>query len=113
MGSVHGSAGQPVACRSILGDAREATPLVLPIRGDLEDIQAMMQGDVYIGRGCRQRGLKRSLYCNNYEVASYGRQSAIEHFEKHLLSSTSLYAISHVSTLFLMTEIYGSEDRCD
>ena len=57
MGSVHGSAGQTVACRSILGDAREATPLVLPTRGDLEDIKAMMQGDVYIGRGCRQRGL--------------------------------------------------------
>ena len=49
-----------------------------------------MKGDVYIGRGCGQRGLKRNPHCNNYKVANYGRQAAIELFEHHLLSSPQL-----------------------
>ena len=48
-----------------------------------------MKGIVYIGRGCRPRGLTRSPYCNNYKV-THGRQAAIELFEKHLLSSHTL-----------------------
>ena len=76
--------------RSMLGETRDSTPLVLPIKVCLDGIKAMMKGDVYIGRGCRQRGLKHSPYCNNYKVANYGRRAAIELFEKHLLSSPQL-----------------------
>ena len=91
MGSVHGSAEQTVACRSILGDALESTPLVLPIRGYLEDIKAMMKGDVYIGRGCRQRGLKRSPFCNNCKkLRATADRLPSNCFEKHLLSSSQL-----------------------
>ena len=90
MSSVHGSVEQTVVRRSILGDVWGATPLVLPIRGYLEGVKAMTKGDVYIGRGCRQQGLKRGSYCNNYKVASYGRQAAIKLFEKHLSSSSQL-----------------------
>ena len=85
--------GVSLVHRSMLGETRDSTPLALPIRGHLDGIKAMMKGDVYIGRGCRQRGLKRSPHCNNYKVANYGRRAAIELFEKHLLSSPSYLKI--------------------
>ena len=44
-----------------------------------------MKGDVYIGRGYRQRGVNR-----NCKVANYGRRAAIELFDRHLLSSPQL-----------------------
>ena len=49
----------------------------------------MMKKIVYIERGCRQQGLTRSPYCNNFKV-THGRLAAIELFEKHLLSSHTL-----------------------
>ena len=51
---------------SVWGKTQDATPLVLPIRGCLEDVRAMMKGDYCIGRGCRQRDLPRSPCRNNY-----------------------------------------------
>ena len=47
--------GASLVHRSTLGDTRDSTPLVLPIRGYLDGIKAVKKGDVYIGRGCRQR----------------------------------------------------------
>ena len=89
-GSVHGSM-EPA---SYTGQRWEThgTPRhwYWPIRGFLDSIKAMMKGEVYIGRGCRQRGLRRSPYCNNYKVSNYGRRAAVELFEKHLLSSPKL-----------------------
>ena len=37
----------------------------------------MMVGDYYIGRGCRQRGLSQSPFCNGFKVAVFGRDEAI------------------------------------
>ena len=68
--------------RSVLGYTQDAAPLVFPIRGCLEDVRAMMNGDCYIGRGWRQRGLARSPFCNNDRVAKFGRQAAIELFRE-------------------------------
>ena len=39
-----------------------------------------MKGDLYIGRGCRQRGLSCSQFANPYKVAKFGRSRAIELF---------------------------------
>ena len=75
--------------RSVLGETRD-TPMALPIRGYLDGMKAMMNGDVHIGRRCRQRRLQRSPHCNNCKVANYGRRAAVELFEKHLLSSPQL-----------------------
>ena len=44
--------------RSILGEARCDTPMVVPGRGYLDVIRRMMIGDYYVGRGCRQRNLE-------------------------------------------------------
>ena len=52
--------------RSVQGVTFGETPMVLPIRGYLDDIRRMLVGDFHIGRGCRQRGLSRSEYCNDF-----------------------------------------------
>ena len=64
--------------------------MVLPVRGYLEHIKEMMKGNVYIERGSRRRGVSRSPYCNNYKVSTHRRQSAVELFEKHSLSTPTL-----------------------
>ena len=40
---------------SALGESFGQTPLVVPIRGDLDSIKRLLRGDMYIGRGSRQR----------------------------------------------------------
>ena len=79
--------GAPPLRRSVLRYTQDATPLVLPVRGCLEDVRVMMKGDYYIARGCRQRDLPRSPFCNNCKVAKHSRQTAIELFEKHLTTT--------------------------
>ena len=64
--------------------------MVLPLRGYLDDIKRMMVGDFYIGRGCQQRGLGRSEYCNDFNVAVHGREVAISKFAEKLSSDHGL-----------------------
>ena len=64
--------------------------MVLPIRGYLDDIKRLMVGDFYIGRGCRQRGLGRSEFCNDFKVAVHGRDAAISIFTEKLCSDRVL-----------------------
>ena len=52
-----------------MGEFFPDTPMVLPIRGCLDDIKRVMVGDFYKGRGCRQRGLGKSEFCNDFKVA--------------------------------------------
>ena len=66
--------------RSILGGTFRQTPKALPIRGHIDTINRMMTGDYYIGRGSRQRSLKRSIFCDTRKVSSVGRERAIELF---------------------------------
>ena len=58
-------------------------PIVLPIRGHLDSIKQLMLGDLFIGRGLRQRGLKKSLWCNPFKVSEHGRALAESKFEHH------------------------------
>ena len=43
-----------------LGESLGHTPLVVPVRGHLDSIKRLLRGDVYIGRGSRQRSLPKS-----------------------------------------------------
>ena len=65
---------------------------ILGTRGHLDSIRSFTKGDLYIGRGSRQRKLLRSSYCNNYKVAEVGRAQAISLFREHLHGDKALYA---------------------
>ena len=88
-GDVHSVGTQDV---SALGESFDQTPLVVPIGGHLDSIKRLLKGDVYIGRGSRQRSLPKSRYCNTFKVSQVGRSVAIRVFGKRcspILSSTT------------------------
>ena len=62
-GDVHTTGMQDV---SALGESFGQTPLVVPVRGHMDSIKRLLRGDVYIGRGSRQRSLPKSRYCNTF-----------------------------------------------
>ena len=62
----------------------------MPTRGHLDDVRRLLRGDYYVGRGSRQRGLRRSFYANDYKVSVYGRETAIRHFTHKLATDTEL-----------------------
>ena len=70
--------------RSVLGEAYDVTPMVVPARAWLEEVRKFMRGDYYIGRGSTQRGLTQSQICNDYKVSVYGRKEAIWRCERKL-----------------------------
>ena len=49
-----------------------------------------MVGDMYVGRGSRQRGLTKSVFCNPFRVSDYGRSHAVKLFKLHLDGSDEL-----------------------
>ena len=49
-GDVHTTGTQDV---SALGESFGQTPLVVPVKGQLDSIKRLLKGDVYIGRGSR------------------------------------------------------------
>ena len=69
---------------SALEENFEATPMVLPIRGCLDSVRRLLKGDLYIGRGSRQRSLVKSRYCNTFKVSEVGREMAIDKFRESL-----------------------------
>ena len=87
-------------------------PLVLPIRAHLDQVKALMKGDLYIGRGSMQRGLQRSAFANPYKVCVFGRDSAVRNFERHLSADSSLRSqIVHLSGKRLLCHCLDSQ-RC-
>ena len=74
---------------SALGESFGQTPLVVPIRGHLDSIKRLLRGDVYIGRGSRQRSLPKSRCCNTFKVSQVGRSLAISSFREALLADPS------------------------
>ena len=75
---------------SALGESFGHTPLVVPIRGHLDSIKRLLRGDLYIGRGSRQRSLPKSRYCNTFKVSQVGRSLAILSFREALLADPVL-----------------------
>ena len=76
---------------SALGENFDATPMVLPTRGCLDSVKRLLKGDLYIGRGSRQRSLAKSRYCNTFKVSEVGRDMAIEKFRDSLLQDQALH----------------------
>ena len=75
---------------SVLGESFGHTPLVVPVRGHLDSIKRLLRGDVYIGRGSRQRSLLKSRYCNTFKVSQVGRSIAISSFREALRADPAL-----------------------
>ena len=50
-----------------------------------------LKGDLYIGRGSRQRSLIKSRYCDTFKVSQYGRDAAINGFREALLPDRKVY----------------------
>ena len=69
-----------------MGSTYSNTPETLPIRGNHDEVKRLMKGDMYIGRGSWQRGLKKGRCCNGYKVAVRGREEAIRRSRDELLS---------------------------
>ena len=87
-GHAHSAGTQDV---SALGESFDQTPLVVPVRGHLDSIKRLLKGDVYIGRGSRQRSLLKSRYCNTFKVSQVGRSVAISSFRQALLADPVLH----------------------
>ena len=87
--------GNELDCNSVdvsaLGENFGDTPMVLPIRGCLDSVKRLLKGDLYIGRGSRQRSLAKSRYCNTFKVSEVGREMAIDKFRESLLQDQALY----------------------
>ena len=56
----------------------------------MDSIKRLLKGDVYIGRGSRQRSLPKSRYCNTFKVSQVGRAVAISSFRQALLADPAL-----------------------
>ena len=78
--------------RSVLGESCNATPMVVPTRGFLDDIKRLMLGDIYIGRGSKQRSLLKGKFSNPYKVSQHGRSQAVFRFEQHFRQTKELEA---------------------
>ena len=74
------------------GQAQRHQPVV-PVRGYLEGIRRLMKGDCYVGRGSKQRGLKRSHppYCCASFPCDSGLRGSLSTFSVSPLSSTGGY----------------------
>ena len=75
---------------TVLGTSFAETPLIVPTSDSLERVRALMVGDMYVGRGSRQRGLTKSVFCNPFRVSDYGRSHAVKLFHQHLDGSHEL-----------------------
>ena len=82
-------AAVPDVVKSQIGTTRDETPENVPIRGCLDNIKQLMAGDVYIGRGSRQRGLQSSVWTNDNKVSVYGRAAAVQQFGEKLRRENS------------------------
>ena len=52
----------------------------------------LLKGDLYKGRGSRQRSLAKSRYCKTIKVSQYGRVAAIAGFRDALISDRKLHS---------------------
>ena len=50
----------------------------MPSRAWVDEVKTLKKGDVYIGRGSKQRGLLSSFSANRYKVSKFGRDRAVE-----------------------------------
>ena len=73
---------------SITGLAIEDTPMIVHVRGHLDSVKRLMTGDVYIGKGSKQRGMWQTEWRNPHKVAIFDRDEAIRKFAFSLPNKT-------------------------
>ena len=61
LGLIQGRSSEATKGVSILGKGFDTTPMVKPVRALPDSVKQLMVGDMYVVRGCRQRGLQKSL----------------------------------------------------
>ena len=49
----------------------------MPSRAWVDEVKTLKQGDIYVGRGSRHRGLLPSFLANRYKVSKFGRDRAV------------------------------------
>ena len=76
--------------------------LVVPSREQLDNVRRLMAGDEYIGRGCRQRELPRSRFCNPFKVSEFGRELAMNLIEQTQIRQTSCHVGWEVTAMPLL-----------
>ena len=59
-------------------------PTVVPSRAFVDEVKALKQGDIYVGRGSKQRGLLPSFWANRYKVSRFGRDRAVELYRSEI-----------------------------
>ena len=59
-------------------EACERLPMVVPSRAWVDEVKTFKKGDVYIGRGSKQRGLLPSFWANRNKVSKFRRDRAVE-----------------------------------
>ena len=64
--------------------------MVLPVRANLDAIKRFMIGDCYIGRGSRQRGLSKSIFCNTHKVSCSSKRKGDPDVQKDLSTNSEL-----------------------
>ena len=53
-------------------------PLVVPSRAWVNEVKTLKKGDVYVGRGSKQRGFLPSFWANRYKVLKIRRDRTVE-----------------------------------
>ena len=54
---------------SATGSLFQDTPMIVPTREHLDLVKKLLTGDIYVGRGSRQRQLPKSRFCNVFKVS--------------------------------------------
>ena len=54
-------------------EVMQEVPTVVPFRAWVDEVKTLKQGDIYVGRGSKQRGLLPSFWANWYKVSEFGR----------------------------------------
>ena len=78
--------------RSACATLQSETPAVVPICGHLDSIRSLMLGDVYIGRGARERDLPKSIWGNPFKSRSMDGAMGIDEYAKTLVADGGLHA---------------------
>ena len=64
--------------------------MVVPSRAWVDEVKTLKQGDIYVGRGSKQRGLLPSFWANRYKVSKFGRDRAVELHRKEVQEDSTV-----------------------
>ena len=84
-------------------------PMVVPSRAWVDEVKTLKQGDIYVGRGSKQRGLLPSLWGNRYKVSKFGRdRTHTQH--THTPQHTHAHTTPHAHTNHTQHHMHTDRD---